>query len=108
MSSPIPPMVVHNVFFTLHESTPATRQKLVDACRKYLTGHPGVIYCSAGPLSPSLARPVNDREFDVGLHVVFRSMADQDAYQTHPRHLQFIEENKPTWKKVRVFDSEVE
>ena len=99
--------VVHNVFFTLHESTPATRQKLVDDCRKYLSGHPGEVYFSAGVLCDSLARPVNDREFDVGLHVVFRSMADHDVYQQDPRHLRFIEENKPTWKKVRVFDSEV-
>lgn len=108
MSSAAPPMIVHNVYFTLHESTPANRQKLVESCRKHLMGHPGVVYCSAGVLSQPLARPVNDREFDVGLHVVFRSMADHDAYQTHPRHLQFIEENKPTWKKVRVFDAEVD
>ena len=101
------PMVVHNVFFTLHDGSPAARQKLVEACKKYLSGHPGEVYFSAGVLCDSLTRPVNDREFDVGLHVVFRSMADHDVYQQDPRHLQFIEENKPTWKKVRVFDSEV-
>ena len=100
--------VVHNVFFTLNDSTPDGRRNLVDACRKYLTGHPGTVYFSAGELCPSLARPVNDREFDVGLHVVFESMAHHDAYQNDPRHLQFIAENKPTWKKVRVFDSEVQ
>lgn len=108
MPAPPPgPMVVHNVFFTLHQNTPENRQKLVDACRKYLTNHPGEMYFSAGVLSEPLNRPVNDREFDVGLHVIFRSMADHDAYQQDPRHLQFIEENKPNWKKVRVFDSEV-
>jgi hypothetical protein len=95
------------VFFTLHENSSSARQHLVDACKKYLTGHPGEVYFSAGTLCESLSRPVNDREFDVGLHVVFRTMADHDAYQKHPRHLAFVEENKPTWKKVRVFDSEV-
>jgi hypothetical protein len=79
----------------------------VDACHKYLSGHPGVVYFSAGTLCEALARPVNDRDFDVGLHVVFRSLADHDAYQQHLRHLQFVDENKPTWKKVRVFDSAV-
>lgn len=107
-SAVIPPMVVHNVFFSLHDNSPAACQKLVESCRKYLAGHPGVAYFSAGLLSPTLARPVNDREFDVALHVVFRSMADHDAYQKAPRHLQFMEENKPTWKKVRVFDSEID
>jgi hypothetical protein len=101
------PMVVHNVYFTLQESTAAARQKLVEACHKYLADHPGVVYFGAGLICDALARPVNDREFDVGLHLVFRTMADHDAYQQHPRHLQFIDENKWTWKKVRVFDSEV-
>jgi hypothetical protein len=106
---PLPgPMVVHNVFFTLVEGSDPARQKLVDACRNYLSGHPGAIYFSAGVLSESLDRAVNDREFDVGLHLVFRSMADHDAYQKHPRHLKFIEENKATWKLVRVFDSEID
>ena len=76
-------------------------------CRKYLAGHPGTVFFGAGELCESLARPVNDREFDVALHLVFRSMADHDAYQQHPRHLQFAAENKPTWKRVRVFDSEI-
>jgi hypothetical protein len=101
------PMIVHNVYFSLNQNSPAARQKLVEDCYKYLTGHPGVVYFSAGILCDELARPVNDREFDVGLHVVFRTLADHDAYQQHPRHLQFIEENKPAWKKVRVFDSSV-
>ena len=99
--------IAHNVFFTLHDSSPAARQKLVDACRKYLAGHPGEVYFGAGVLCNALTRPVNDREFDVGLHVIFRSLADHDTYQEDARHKQFIEENKPNWKKVRVFDSEV-
>jgi len=101
------PMLVHNVFFTLFDNSAQTRQKLVDSCKKHLSGHPGEVYFSAGILCPALTRPVNDQEFDVGLHVVFRTMADHDAYQQHPRHIRFIEENKPGWKKVRVFDSEV-
>ncbi|MFN0050588.1 MAG: Dabb family protein [Planctomycetales bacterium] len=34
-------------------------------------------------------------------------MADHDAYQQHPLHKQFIDESRPNWKKVRVFDSDV-
>ena len=97
----------HMVYFTLHDRTPAAIQRLVESCQKYLTGHPGIIFFAAGTLTPDLARPVNDREFDVALHVVFDSRASHDAYQIAPRHLQFIEENKPTWAKVRVFDADV-
>jgi hypothetical protein len=44
----------------------------------------------------------------VALHVVFDSKASHDAYQVAPSHLQFIQENKPNWKQVRVFDADVE
>jgi len=54
-----------------------------------------------------LCRPVNDREFHVGLHVVFRDRAAHDAYQALPQHRRFMAENKETWKQIRVFDSDV-
>jgi hypothetical protein len=100
-------MLAHNVYFTLNDSTEATRQALVDACKKCLSKHPGVVFFAAGTLQPELDRPVNDRGFDVALHVVFDSLASHDAYQDAPLHLQFIAENKPNWKQVRVFDSSV-
>jgi hypothetical protein len=99
--------LAHNVFFTLTDAASATQQKLVDACHQYLQGHPGEVYFSAGKLVPDLARPVNDRTFHVSLHVVFDSRQAHDAYQAHPRHIQFIEEHKPNWASVRVFDSYV-
>ena len=102
------PHVVHNVYFSLHDTSPAAKQSLLAACKKYLTGHPGEVYFSCGVVCEPLNRPVNDRHFDVALHVVFDSLANQDAYQAAPRHLQFIDENKANWKRVRVFDSEVE
>lgn len=106
MNQPVP-MIVHNVFFSLSDNSAQACRKLVDSCKQHLSGHPGEVYFSAGVLCDSLRRPVNDQEFDVGLHVVFRTMADHDAYQQAPRHNEFIAENKPNWKKVRVFDSEV-
>lgn len=100
-----PPMLIHNVYFSLNDNAPANVQNLVAACRKYLTDHPGTVLFAAGTVS-DLDRSVNDRDFDVGLHLVFKDRAAHDVYQNAPRHLQFIEENKATWKKVRVFDSD--
>ncbi|HMO35721.1 MAG TPA: Dabb family protein [Gemmatales bacterium] len=101
------PMIGHMVFFTLKETSPAARQKLVDACKKYLDKHEGTIYFSAGVLSDAFTREVNDRDWDVALHLVFKDKAAHDKYQDHPRHIDFINENKDSWKKVRVFDSEI-
>ncbi|HEX4144068.1 MAG TPA: Dabb family protein, partial [Pirellulales bacterium] len=78
--------------------------KLVAACHQYLTDHPGTVYFSVGKLA-DLARPVNDRQFDVALHVVFENRQAHDAYQVAPRHKQFIAETQPNWANVRVFDS---
>lgn len=100
-------MLAHNVFFTLKDKSPEARQKLVDAAQKHLTNHPGTAFFACGTVA-DLDRPVNDVDFDVALHVIFETRADHDTYQTAPRHLKFIEENRENWEKVRVFDSDVE
>jgi hypothetical protein len=101
------PMLIHNVYFKLADSTPEGREALVAACRKYLDGHPGTAFFAVGTVA-DLDRPVNDRDWDVNLCLVFEDRAAHDAYQTHERHLKFIDENKATWAGVRVFDADAE
>ena len=98
----------HDVYFTLHESSEAKRAELAAACRKYLGGYGGVLFFSVGVRATELARPVNDLDFDVALHITFDGQASHDEYQAAPRHKQFIDEQQKNWKKVRVFDSLVE
>jgi hypothetical protein len=100
-------MVGHMVYFTLHDNSATAIQKLVDACHNYLKGHTGVVLYAAGTRTPDLNREVNDQGFDVALQLVFETRQAHDEYQIHPRHKQFIEENKPNWKQVRVFDADV-
>jgi hypothetical protein len=102
------PKLAHIVYFTLHDNSVAARKKLVDACKTYLDGHPGTVSFAVGTRNTELCRDVNDALFDVGLHIVFASRADHDAYQSAPRHDQFILECKPNWKMVRVFDTDLE
>jgi hypothetical protein len=100
-------MLAHNVYFTLNDAGEPAQRSLVEACHRYLKDHPGVVFFAAGTLVTDLQRPVNDREFHVGLHVVFRDRRAHDDYQKAESHLRFIEENKANWKQVRVFDSYV-
>jgi hypothetical protein len=100
--------VAHNVYFTLSDSSHEAIAKMVAACHKYLSHHNGIVYYSAGTLVAELQRPVNVRDFHVGLHIVFADKAAHDKYQEHADHKTFIEENKANWKQVRVFDSYVE
>jgi hypothetical protein len=101
-------MVAHDVYFSLNDNSPQARDKLVTACKKYLSDHPGTIWIAAGPLAEELKGGMNDRDFDVALHLVFENKAALDRYAKAEKHLKFIEENKAAWKKVRVFDSYVE
>jgi hypothetical protein len=99
------PQLAHMVFFSLKDNSPEAAQKLVDACKKYLSKHEGEVYFSAGIRAKDMKRDVNDTDFDVALHIVFQNQAAHDKYADHPRHIEFINENKANWKKVRVFDS---
>ena len=99
-------MLAHMVYFSLKEPTPESRRKMLAACDKYLTGHPGQVFYAAGTCA-SYDRPVNDRDFDVALQLIFETREAHDAYQAAPRHKQFIDECQSMWARVRVFDSDV-
>ena len=99
--------VAHIVFFDLVDDSDEARQNLIASAKNFLSGHDGTLYFSVGIIGEGFDRPVNDHDFSVALHVVFENKAAHDVYQTHERHLAFIEENKASWKRVRVFDSYV-
>lgn len=102
-----PLMLAHNVFFTLKDPSPIAEEKLIGACHTYLKDHPGTVFYAAGSLANDLKRDVNDQDFHVGLHIIFKDRQAHDDYQESDRHKSFIEENKDDWAKVRVFDSVV-
>ena len=99
------PRLAHNVFFKLKDASPAKVQDLVRACKNYLNVQPGIVFFSAGVLCDDLDRDVNDRDWHVGLHLVFVDRAAHDAYQDDETHKKFIDEMKGNWAGVRVFDS---
>ena len=100
--------LAHDVFFTLNDSSPAQCDALVRECFEYLKGHDGVVAFSAGTRAAECKRDVNDVQFHVSLHIVFADRRSHDAYETAPRHREFIARNKANWAKVRVFDSTIE
>jgi len=99
------PQLAHMVYFKLKDNSDGSRAKLVASCKLLLNGHEGTVSFATGTLAGDFTREVNDRDFDVSLHLVFVNKAAHDKYQEHPRHLKFVEENKENWEKVRVFDS---
>jgi hypothetical protein len=98
-------LLAHDVYFTLKDDSKAAQMRLVKACQKYLSDHPGTVWFDAAVPVKEHDREVNDREFDVALHLLFKNKAAHDAYQKAAKHHTFIEENQANWEKVRVFDS---
>ena len=95
------------VFFKLKSGTTENREKLVAACKKYLSEHEGTLFFASGPIGESFKRDVNDRDWDVALHLVFKDKPSYEKYAEAPRHKEFIAEQQDGWAKVRVFDSEL-
>jgi hypothetical protein len=100
--------LAHHVFFTLEDASSEKIDGLLAACQKYLTGHEGVLDFSVGVRDRELNRPVNNTDYHVSLHVIFANRAAHDVYQSAPRHLEFIAQEKGNWKSVAVFDSLLE
>ena len=101
-------MLAHTVYFSLNDASPAACQRLLDACKRDLSGHPGTVFFAAGTRATEIDWSVSDRDFDVVLHLVFKDMAAHDAYQESKRHQRFLEEQEVNWRQLRVFDAHVE
>jgi len=100
-----PRMLSHDVYFSLKDNSPEAKKALIAGCKKYLSNQPGTVWFAAGAIVAEHQREVNDRDFDVALHLVFQDKASHDKYQGADAHHKFIEEFKDNWKAVRVFDS---
>ena len=100
------PFIGHMVFFKLKDASPEARKRFLDSCDKLLSNHEGTVYYSAGVMADAFKGDVNDREFDIALHLVFTGKAAHDKYQVSADHKKFVADNKDNMEKVRVFDSE--
>lgn len=97
--------LAHMVFFTLKDHSQASREAFVASCHKYLQGHAGTVHYSVGIIAADVEEPVSVRDFDVALHLIFESKEAEARYLKDPRHQQFVEENRPRFERVRVFDT---
>lgn len=95
------------VYFTLKDSSDDACTGLISECNKYLKNHDGIEFFAVGRVASEYDRPVNVRDFDVALNVVFSTKEAHDKYQVAPEHLEFIDKNKENWEQVRVLDAHV-
>ena len=100
--------VVHHVFFWLKNAgNEADRNQLVEGLNS-LRQIDEVKELKVGFPAPTKERAVIDNSYDVSELMIFESVEDQDAYQVHPLHQQFVDEYSHLWEKVMVYDMIVE
>ena len=97
--------LIHHVFFWLKEpKNEAHKKQLVKALNDLLKVETIRISHIGFPAGTD-SRDVVDHSYSVSYMVIFDDQAGQDAYQVHPLHLKFVEENSHLWNKVVVYDS---
>lgn len=94
---------VHTVYFWLKAPVEDNRQKLheglkalaaIDLISEAYIGQPA-----------GTSREVIDVSYDWSITFIFKDKPTQDAYQTHPDHLLFIDNCGHLWSKVQVYDA---
>jgi hypothetical protein len=97
--------LIHHVFFWLKEpKNEAHKNQLVKALNDLLKVE-SIKLSHIGFPAGTESRDVVDHSYSVSYMVMFDDQAGQDAYQVHPLHVKFVDENSHLWKKVVVYDS---
>lgn len=97
-------LFIHHVFFWLKEpDNQDARAKFEKAARELVTIET-IIDHHIGVPAPT-AREVIDSSYTYSVLTTYRNKDDQDIYQTHPKHLKFIEDCQDLWERVLVYDT---
>jgi hypothetical protein len=97
-------MLSHIVVFWTRPAPPGAAEELLAGADQLLKDIPGVTQFYAGKMVPS-PRPVVEQSYQVALNLVFPDKPALDAYQVHPRHVEFVEKYvKRLVVKLAVYD----
>jgi len=95
----------HNFFFQLADETKELRERFVELCIKYLSGHPGEVYFSVGTRVLDIDRDVSGTNFDVSVNIIFKDFDAYTDYSNSPTHEKFIKEAAGMSPTRIVYDS---
>lgn len=97
-------MLSHVVIFWTRPEIPNAADALIAGAEKYLRPIPLAQSLHVGRMVPS-HRDVVDQSYQVAIHLLFADKADEEAYQVHPLHIDFVEKVfKPNCQRATIFD----
>lgn len=96
--------LVHTVFFWMKSDvTDAQKSEFLIGLRTLV--EIDEIESSYVGVPADTRRPVIDSSYSFSITLIFRTKSDQDAYQSHPNHLLFIDRYSDLWERVVVYDA---
>ena len=97
-------LFIHHVFFYLKDPQNAKDEaKLLEGLHK-LAKVPNIDYVHIGKPAET-SRSVIVRDYTFSWMCFFKNIIEEEIYQTHPIHLDFIKDYAHLWEKVVVYDS---
>ena len=97
-------LFIHHVFFYLKEPNNAQHEtELLEGLHK-LAKIPNIQYGHIGKPAPT-NRPVIVKDYSVSWMCLFSNIIEEEIYQTHPVHVDFMEKYAHLWEKMVVYDS---
>ena len=98
----------HNVYFWLQNPDNEEDRKFFETSLRTMLSTSQYVEEYHIGIPAATDRPVIDRSYTFAAVMSFRNAADQDAYQEEDVHKNFLQECRPYWTKVIIYDSEVE
>jgi hypothetical protein len=95
---------IHHVFFWLKNPDSREDELALVAGLKKLSSVETIRSFHIGKPA-NTNRDVIERTYSVSWMLVFDNLEDEESYQPHPVHKQFIQDCSHLWKKVVVYDS---
>lgn len=99
-------MLVHTVFFNFKQGVSEDQVQKCRVAAEELGRVDTVSAAYAGKPAATPDRPVSQRDYQLGLTLVFDSVEAHDQYQIDSIHQEFVDEFSGLWERVRVFDTE--
>ncbi len=97
-------MFTHHVFFWLKNKTTDTNKEDLLAGLQSLAAIKPKIMIHIG-VKASTNRPVIDTSYDFSLLLIFNNLEEQESYQVHQIHQEFVKNCQHLWEKVTIYDS---
>jgi hypothetical protein len=96
-------MLMHSVYFWLQDNLTTEQLNAFEEGLRSLAAIETAKILHVGKPVPA-DRPVVESSYTFGLIVGFDTQEGLDTYAVHPVHLAFVDEFKPYWTQIRVFD----